>query len=114
GSRHGSAWKSAALKLHHASKMFSRRNLAVRNQPQNVIVHNDGKYQQQEHHADRDEAFLHTHAQVAPDSSFDEKEQDMSSIERGNRKQVQNRQVDPDHGHQGEEFRGSLASGSSG
>ena len=36
--------------------------LAVRDQAQNVIVHNDGEHQQQKHHADGYEAFLDANA----------------------------------------------------
>ncbi len=86
----------------------------MRNQPQNVIVHNDREDQQQEHHADGDEALLHAQAQVTPDRSFDEEHQDVAAIERRNRQEIQHGQVHADHGHQGEQFRHTFSCGFAG
>ena len=48
-----------------------RRESAVR-QSQNVIVHNDCENQQEEDHADRDEALFDANAQIAAYRAFDE------------------------------------------
>src|SRR5216684_2249777 len=84
-----------------SSPLVSDRVLGVaRQQPHNVIVHNVGEQHQEEDKSNLHEAFFERQAEIAATNGFQCQQKDVASIEDGDRQQVQDAEVQTDHGHQ--------------
>src|SRR5215470_12409940 len=70
-----------------------------REPPQNVMIHDDGEEHQKEDQSDLNVAFLKGQAEIAAQAAFDGEEQDVATVENGNRKQVQDAEVHADQNH---------------
>ena len=73
-----------------------------------VIVHNHDEEHQEEHQPHLHEAFFERQAEVPPPEAFQREQQNISAIQNWYREQVQNAQVQADHGHQIHHFRRPL------
>src|SRR6266403_1494805 len=72
----------------------------ARQQPHNVIVHNVSEQHQEEHKSNLHEALFERQAEIAAANGFHRQQKNVASIEDGNRQQIQDAEVQADHGHQ--------------
>src|SRR5579862_4627078 len=88
--------------------------LVALNNFQNVAVHHEREYPQQEDQPDLHETLLHSDAQIAADRSFDHQQQNVATIQNRNGEQVEQAQIETDNGHQSEKRHRSALGGLTG
>ena len=66
----------------------------------NIVVHDVGDKSEKEDQADLDEALLESEAEVATANAFKSEQENVATIEDGDRKKIQNAQVDTDESHE--------------
>src|SRR5215471_15962398 len=96
--------------LFPSAACFSARRQDFRD----VVIDHENHDQHEEYEADFEYRLFDLQAQVAPNKHFNEQQHNAPAIQNGNGQQVENCQVQADHGHQQEEGGGPFAGGFAG